>query len=76
MSLSDLSTEDVEAMFDYLDELRASGATNMYGARPYLVEEYPSHARYAVAVLSAWIATFDRDHTPFERALKAMDASQ
>lgn len=27
--------------FDYLEELRQSGATDMYGAAPYLVEAYP-----------------------------------
>ena len=27
---------------DYLDELRESGITNMFGARPYLMQSYPS----------------------------------
>ena len=27
--------------FDYLEKLRQSGATNMYGATPYLQEEFP-----------------------------------
>lgn len=26
---------------EYLDGLRESGATNMFGARPYLMEEFP-----------------------------------
>lgn len=44
--------------FDYLDALRESGVTNMYGAVPYLQQEFPelgfNHAQ-AVYVLREWI---------------------
>ena len=33
-----------EEHLEYLDELRESGITNMYGARPYLINEFPEHA--------------------------------
>lgn len=44
--------------FDFLDRLRESGVTNMYGAVPYLQQEFPelsfNHAQ-AVYVLREWI---------------------
>ena len=44
--------------FDYLDALRESGVTNMYGAVPYLQQEFPElsydHAQ-AVYVLQQWM---------------------
>lgn len=48
--------------FDYLERLRQSGETNMYGAEPYLQSEFPE-LRYdkdkAREILLAWIKTFD-----------------
>src|SRR4051812_1294447 len=42
-------TEDEKTeMFEYLDALRESGATNMYGAAPYLVKEFGINQRLAV----------------------------
>ena len=44
--------------FDYLDALRESGVTNMYGAVPYLQQEFPelSYDRaQAVYVLQQWM---------------------
>lgn len=50
--------------FDYLEKLRQSGATNMYGAAPYLQEEFPE-LRYdrdkAKEILLAWIKTFEME---------------
>lgn len=44
---------------EYLDELRASGETNMYGARPYLVQDFPRLSPdEAGAILSYWMKTF------------------
>ena len=45
--------------FDYLDNLRESGVTNMFGAVPYLQQEFPelSYDRaQAVYVLREWMA--------------------
>lgn len=43
----------------FLDGLRESGATNMYGARPYLQEEFPDlEDGDASAVLGYWMKTF------------------
>lgn len=44
--------------FDYLDRLRESGVTNMFGAVPYLQQEFPElgfdHAK-AVCILRKWM---------------------
>ena len=43
----------------YLDDLRESGETNMFGARPYLMREFPELSRQdALRVLEYWAATF------------------
>ena len=43
----------------YLDALRLSGLTNMFGAAPYLVCEFPElDKRQARSVLSYWMQTF------------------
>ena len=48
-----------ERYFDYLDNLRESGATNMYGAVPYLMEDFaPMEQSTAIAILSEWMQTF------------------
>jgi len=44
--------------FDFLDALRISGITNMFGAGPYLVNEYQIEPAEARKVLNAWIKTF------------------
>jgi hypothetical protein len=75
-NLAELDTDVIEGMFGYLDDLREGGITNMYGARAYLAQEYPEHAEYAGAALSAWMSTFSRDKTAFERALEAIDAEE
>jgi hypothetical protein len=43
----------------FLDELRESAVTNMFGARPYLMEEFPAlTAGQAGAILGYWMKTF------------------
>lgn len=44
------------AYYDYLDALRESAVTNMFGARPYLMEEFPDlSADEALDILKAWM---------------------
>lgn len=48
--------------FEYLDDLRKSGRTNMFGAAPYLAAEYPDlDIRTARLVLKLWTDTFSDD---------------
>ena len=46
--------------FDYLVELRDSGVTNMWGAAPYLEQEFGLSRQEARDVLIAWIESFDK----------------
>jgi len=43
----------------FLDNLRESGETNMYGGAMYLQDEYPSLTKKeARAILTYWMTTF------------------
>lgn len=46
---------------DYLDELRESGETNMFGAAPYLMDEFGITRQEARNILSEWMKTFKED---------------
>lgn len=54
--------------FEYLDDLRESGATNMFGASAYLMSDYDMPKQEALKVLGAWMNTFDSSKTPADRA--------
>ena len=43
---------------EFLDDLRESGVTNMFGAAPYLEEEFGLEKREARAILSQWMREF------------------
>ena len=56
-----------EQVFEYLDDLRESGETNMFGAVPYIVEFCTENAyqctRYeAQRYLVEWMNTFGERH--------------
>lgn len=38
--MSEFTQTDLTEYFEYLDDLRESGETNMFGARPYLQGEF------------------------------------
>ena len=44
--------------FDYLETLRSSGVTNMFGAAPYLQREFGLDRNNARAVLMAWMESY------------------
>ena len=46
----------------YLDMLRKSGVTNMFGARPYIVEAFDVTKSEASKFLSEWMRTFTERH--------------
>lgn len=60
--------------FEYLDGLRESGSTNMYGAARYLQEDLDLDRDEARSVLSHWMRTFS-DEPPLARARKALGAA-
>lgn len=43
----------------YLEKLRRTGETNMYGAAPYLVEKYGVTKKEADKILTRWIQNYD-----------------
>lgn len=45
-------------MYNYLEDLRESGITNMFGATPYLVSEFDLDKNIARKVLSSWMGSF------------------
>ena len=49
------SDQEREEYFSFLDELRASGKTNMFGAACYLEDNYGLHEKTAMDILQAWM---------------------
>lgn len=65
----------VEA-FEYLDVLRETGITNMYGAAPYLANAFGIDVKEARAILGDWMTSFSRDKTATERAAQFVAVGQ
>lgn len=58
---------------EYLDDLRESGETNMFGARPYLMGEFPELSNQeAQTILLYWMHSFSERH-PVTRAAPDQD---
>lgn len=52
-----------DAHLVYLDELRESGETNMFGARPYLEAAFPELSKEeSSSALSYWMGSFSSRH--------------
>ena len=52
-----------EKYYEFLDNLRESGVTNMFGATPYLVEEFSDLSEgKAREILRSWMNTFFERH--------------
>lgn len=43
----------------YLEELRESGVTNMFGSAPYLQEEFGLSRREAIRIVSDWMKNYN-----------------
>ena len=54
-------THEEKEMFDYLNELRERGVTNMFGAAPYLADEFLLDIKEAREVLTKWTKNFNRE---------------
>lgn len=52
--------QEYSEYFAYLDALRESGVTNMFGAGPYLMEEYDLSRSEARTVLMSWMQNFQK----------------
>jgi hypothetical protein len=51
---------DKEEMFEYLDTLRETGVTNMFGAAPYLQQAFDLERKEAKSILIEWMNTYDQ----------------
>jgi hypothetical protein len=54
---------DKEKVFEFLDKLRESGATNMFGASPYIEKAFNIGDKEARSLLVEWMETFSQRHT-------------
>ena len=54
-------TKEVKEVFTYLNELRDSGVTNMFGATPYLVDEFGFDKRNASNYLILWMQSYKNE---------------
>ena len=52
----------MDVYLNYLDDLRQSGDTNMFGAAPYLTAVFDLEASAARAILLYWMQTFSTRH--------------
>jgi hypothetical protein len=57
------NTNDNESYYEFLDALRLTGVTNMFGATPYLMEAFPELTKLRAAkILASWMNTFVDRH--------------
>jgi len=52
-----------DEIFNYLADLRDSGVTNMFGATPYLQDEFGLEYKEASEWLSKWMKSFSKKAT-------------
>lgn len=45
----------------FLDKLRDSGETNMFGAVPYLIDEFGLTRKEAIKILSDWMDSYKQN---------------
>ena len=58
---SGISRIEVVDVFDFLDNLRESGITNMFGATPYIQQEFGYDKKTARTLLTTWMETFGEE---------------
>lgn len=63
MTVNILDNEDLSNHFNYLDELRDSGVTNMWGASTYLQDEFALDRSTAIAILAKWMESYGSKNT-------------
>lgn len=71
MKTRTLSQEEVN-VFTYLNELRNSGETNMFGARPYIEAEFGFSQEKSTKLLKRWMNNFHED----AEAYKSLEISE
>lgn len=72
----DFDGDNLTESFQYLDVLRESGVTNMYGAGPYLAEEFTPDGRKASRIVQASMETFSHEVSAADWAKKFHESSK
>ena len=55
------TTQSEKEVMEFLNILRDSGATNMFGATPYVIEEFGLDKSEARRILSLWMSNFNEE---------------
>ena len=71
-SMVEVEHSELEEAFVYLDGLRESGATNMFGAAPWLQSEFGWEKTKSREILQMWMKSFDESLEMDERIEKAL----
>jgi hypothetical protein len=63
-----------EEVLVYLNELRDSGATNMFGAAPYVQTAFDTDKQEARRLVSLWMENYneDGDYSTFTNEIKTL----
>jgi hypothetical protein len=55
------TTQQEKEVMSYLNDLRDSGVTNMFGATPYVEQEFEIEKREARRILQLWMSNFNEE---------------
>ena len=55
-------SEDLQIYYEFLDILRDSGYTNMFGAGSYLMDNFDINKYEANRILTSWMETYEERH--------------
>lgn len=55
------TTKQEQEVLEYLNILRDSGATNMFGATPYIEDEFGIDRKESKRLLSLWMKNFNNE---------------
>lgn len=62
ITFDEFPEEDKKEIYEFLDDLRESGITNMFGASKYIVEVFNISKMQAQSALANWMNTFNQRH--------------
>lgn len=59
-----MNTDNMKMYFDYLEELRESGITNMFGAGPFIEDTFGVSPKEAQIILVSWMKSKEKGKQP------------
>ena len=63
------NAEVIEEHLNFLDALQKSGATNMFGAPPFVAERFGVDSATAKRIVVHWMETYTDRHEPEKAAI-------